>query len=99
MTDIIELTSQLMPIFENIITMTPNNIQELESRVREMTTQIGARIIKLKLESMDKDLSGSVKIGCKCKVSVYNKKRHKQILTTFGKIDIDRKNNEPVFKM
>jgi hypothetical protein len=68
MTDIIELTSQLMPIFENIITMTPNNIQELESQVREITTQIGAKIIKLKLESMDKDLSSSIKIGCKCNV-------------------------------
>ena len=90
MTDIIELTSQLMPIFENIITMTPNNIQELESQVREITTQIGAKIIKLKLESMDKDLSSSVKIGCKCKIAVYKRKRQKQILTTFGKLDIER---------
>jgi hypothetical protein len=61
MTDIVELTAQLMPIFENIITMTPNNIQELESQVRKITTQIGAKIIKLKLESMDKDLSSSIK--------------------------------------
>ena len=90
MTDIIELTSQLMPIFENLITMTPNNIQELESQVREITTQIGAKIIKLKLESMDKDLSSSVKIGCKCKIAVYKRKRQKQILTTFGKLDIER---------
>ena len=70
--------------------MTPNNIQELESQVREITTQIGAKIIKLKLESMDKDLSSSVKIGCKCKIAVYKRKRQKQILTTFGKLDIER---------
>jgi hypothetical protein len=55
MTDIIELIAQLMPVFENIITMTPNNIQELESHVREVTTQIGVKIMKLKLESMDRD--------------------------------------------
>ncbi len=90
MIDIIELTAELMPVFENIITMTPNNIEELESHVREVTTQIGAKIMRLKLESMDRDLSSSVKSMCKCKVAMYKRKRHRQILTTFGKIDMER---------
>jgi uncharacterized protein UPF0236 len=90
MTDIIGLIAELMPVFENIITMTPNNIQELESHVREVTTQIGAKVMKLKLESMDRELSSSVKSMCKCKVVMYKRKRHRQILTTFGKIDVER---------
>jgi hypothetical protein len=98
MIDITELIAELMPVFEDIIAMSPNNIQELESHTRKIATQLGAKIMKLKLEYMDKELnnnnnssSSAKKNICKCRASsVHNRKRHKQILSTFGKVDIER---------
>ena len=88
MKDLTQLIGNLIEVVENIIAMNPSNIQELESGVREATRQIGAQLIKFKLEAMDKSLNESKK--CKCKALMHKRKRSRQILTTFGKVDIER---------
>jgi hypothetical protein len=88
MKDLTQLIGNLIEVVENIIAMNPSSIQELESGVREATRQIGAQLIKFKLEAMDKSLNESKK--CKCKALMHKRKRNRQILATFGKVDIER---------
>jgi Uncharacterised protein family (UPF0236) len=88
MKELTGLMSNLIEAVQNIIAMNPSNIQELESGVRQATIQIGAQLIKFKLEDMDKSLTKPSK--CRCKALIHTRKRCRQILSTFGTVDIER---------
>jgi Uncharacterised protein family (UPF0236). len=93
MIEITQLIEELMPVLRDIISMRANNIEELESRLRDLTVEIGNRVMRFKLERMDKELSDSSSSNlCKCTQGavVHREKRGRQILTTYGKVEIRR---------
>ena len=92
MIEIARLIAELMPVLRDIISMSADNIQGLESSLRDLTAEIGNRVMKFKLETMDKELSDSSTNLCKCAQGavVHREKRGRQILTTYGKVEIKR---------
>ena len=76
MKDLTQLIFNLTEVVENIIAMNPTSIQELESGVGEATRQIGAQLIKFKLEGMDKSANEANKCGCKA--LMHKRKRGKK---------------------
>lgn len=55
MIEIAQLIAELMPVLRDIISMSADNIQGLESSLRDLTAEIGNRVMKFKLETMDKE--------------------------------------------